>query len=88
MAAALAREGDPQPLLDCIDRALSDDIAESANVNYWAYWVGAMNTPQPDDAFMTHRALTSEDRVTLLRGLARGLHVPPGSTCTPTRSGR
>ncbi|QEV30820.1 XRE family transcriptional regulator [Streptomyces cinereoruber] len=78
-ATALARQGDPQPLLDFIDRALADDdTAEAANLNYWAYWVGAMSTPQPDDAFMTDRALAGWDPVTLLRGLARGLHVAPG----------
>ncbi|MER7623818.1 helix-turn-helix transcriptional regulator [Streptomyces sp. NPDC126503] len=34
-ATALARQGDPQPLLDFIDRALADDdVAEAANLNY------------------------------------------------------
>ncbi|MFE4658188.1 multiprotein-bridging factor 1 family protein [Streptomyces hydrogenans] len=78
-AAALARQGDPQPLLDFIDRALADDdVAEAANLNYWAYWVGALGAAQPDDAFMADRTLTGWDPVTLLRGLARGLHVAPG----------
>lgn len=80
-ATALARLGDPQPLLDFIDRALADadnDTAEAANLNYWALWLGALPVPQPDDAFMRDRALTGWDPVTLLRGLTRGLHVAPG----------
>lgn len=78
-ATALARLGDPQPLLDFIDRALADDdTAEAANLNYWALWLGALPVPQADDAFMRDRDLTGWDPVTLLRGLARGLHVAPG----------
>lgn len=78
-ATALARLGDPQPLLDFIDRALADDdTAEAANLNYWALWLGALPVPQPDDTFMRDRALTGWDPVTLLRGLARGLHMAPG----------
>lgn len=78
-ATALARLGDPQPLLDFIDRALADDdTAEAANLNYWALWLGALALPQPDDAFMRNRDLSGWDPVTLLRGLARGLHLAPG----------
>ncbi len=78
-ATALARLGDPQPLYDFIDRALADDdTAEAANLNYWALWLGALSVPQSDDAFMCDRALTGWDPVTLLRGLARGLHRAPG----------
>ncbi|MFF7365391.1 helix-turn-helix domain-containing protein [Streptomyces sp. NPDC008125] len=78
-AAALARLGDPQPLLDFIDRALADDdVAEAANLNYWALWLGALALPQPDDAFMRDRDLSGWDPVTLLRGLAGGLHLAPG----------
>ncbi|MEU1801164.1 XRE family transcriptional regulator [Streptomyces sp. NPDC019937] len=78
-ATALARLGDPQPLLDFIDRALADDdTAEAANLNYWALWLGALPVPQPDDAFMRDRDLSGWDPVTLLRGLTRGLHLAPG----------
>ncbi|MFE5736659.1 XRE family transcriptional regulator [Streptomyces celluloflavus] len=78
-ATALARRGDPVPLLDFIDRAMADDdAAEAANLNYWAYWLGALQEPQADDGFMTDRALTGWDPVTLLRGLARGFHQSPG----------
>ncbi|WP_435060177.1 helix-turn-helix domain-containing protein [Streptomyces sp. bgisy060] len=78
-ATALARQGDAQPLLDFIDRALADDdTAEAANLNYWALWLGALPLPQPDDTFMRDRDLSGWDPVTLLRGLARGLHLAPG----------
>lgn len=78
-ATALARLGDPQPLLDFIERAVADDdTAEAANLNYWAYWLGAYAVPQADDTFMRDRELTGWDPVTLLRALARGMHLAPG----------
>ncbi|MER6103668.1 XRE family transcriptional regulator [Streptomyces sp. NPDC001832] len=77
-ATALARLGDPQPLLDFIDRALAgDDTAEAANLNYWALWLGALPVPQSDDTFMCDRGLSGWDALTLLRGLAVGLVEAP-----------
>ncbi|MGG2465644.1 hypothetical protein ACO0M4_38775 [Streptomyces sp. RGM 3693] len=55
-----------------------DDAAEAANLNYWAYWMGALREPQANDHFMADRALTGWDPVTLLRGLARGFVESPG----------
>lgn len=78
IAAALARQGDQQPLLDFIDRALADDdAAEAANLNYWAYWLGAADGPQADDGFMLDRDLSTWDPVTLLRLLIQGLDEAP-----------
>ncbi|WP_369145746.1 XRE family transcriptional regulator [Streptomyces sp. R44] len=78
-ATALARLGDPQPLLDFIERSLAgDDTAEAANLNYWAYWLGGVRLPQSDDQFMRDRQLTGWDPVTLLRGLTHGMHQAPG----------
>ncbi|MER7537171.1 helix-turn-helix transcriptional regulator [Streptomyces sp. NPDC097704] len=78
-ATALARLGDPQPLLDFIERSLAgDDTAEAANLNYWAYWLGGVRLPQSDDQFMQDRELTGWDPVTLLRGLTYGMHHAPG----------
>ncbi|WP_381198996.1 XRE family transcriptional regulator [Streptomyces maoxianensis] len=79
-ATALARLGDPQPLLDFIDRSMADDdTGETANLNYWAYWLGAFTQPQADDAFMRDRNRADWDPVTLLRrGLTQGLHQAPG----------
>ncbi|WP_367125312.1 XRE family transcriptional regulator [Streptomyces phytohabitans] len=76
-AAALARLGDRQPLLDFIDRGLAgDDSAEIANLNYWAYWLGSTREPQADDGFMRH-GLTTTEPVRLFRGLATGLQQAP-----------
>ncbi|MFG2747475.1 helix-turn-helix domain-containing protein [Streptomyces xanthophaeus] len=78
-ATALARLGDPVPLLDFIERAIVDDDAgEAANLNYWAYWLGGTPLPQSDDLFMRDRQLNGWDPVTLLRGLTYGLHHAPG----------
>ncbi|MFD2619927.1 XRE family transcriptional regulator [Streptomyces chumphonensis] len=77
-ATALVRLGDSQPLLDFIDRAMvDDDTAETANLNYWAYWLGAIREPQANDGFMRERP-TDWEPVRLLRGLANGLHQAPG----------
>ncbi|WP_256103153.1 XRE family transcriptional regulator [Streptomyces sp. ODS05-4] len=79
-AAALARLGDPQPLQDFIDRALADDeMAERANLNYWAYWTGAIREPQANDHFMHGRGNRWEPQ-RLLRGLVDGLHQAPSYT--------
>jgi len=78
-ATALARLGDPQPLMDFIERGMvDDDTAEAANLNYWAYWLGALPDTQADDAFMRDRTLSGWDPVTLLRGLLQGFHQAPG----------
>ncbi|MEU2831643.1 helix-turn-helix domain-containing protein [Streptomyces lavendulae] len=78
-ATALARLGDPQPLWDFIDRSMADsDEGEVANLNYWALWLGVIQRPQANDAFMRDREMTHWDPVTLLRGLVHGLHRAPG----------
>ncbi|MER5971830.1 XRE family transcriptional regulator [Streptomyces sp. NPDC002055] len=77
-ATALVRLGDNQPLLDFIDRAIvDDDAAETANLNYWAYWLGAIRGPQANDGFMRDRPRDWEP-VRLLYGLVSGLHQAPG----------
>ncbi|MFE3648200.1 XRE family transcriptional regulator [Streptomyces sp. NPDC059152] len=77
-ATALVRLGDTQPLLDFIDRAMADDdAAETANLNYWAYWLGALREPQANDGFMRNKP-TDWEPVRLMRGLVNGLHQAPG----------
>jgi hypothetical protein len=77
-ATALARQGDPQPLRDFIAQALiDDDRGEAANLNYWAYWLGAIPATAPDDTFMDGRTLSGWDPVTLLRLLVTGLDEAP-----------
>lgn len=76
-AVALARLGDPQPLWDFIDRAMADDdAAETANLNYWAYWLGAIQEPQPNDVFM-RQGPGNWEPLRLLKGLTVGLHQAP-----------
>ncbi|KRV48657.1 hypothetical protein AQ490_24295 [Wenjunlia vitaminophila] len=79
IVTALARRGDQQPLADFVELSLlGDDTAEAANLNYWAYWLGAMPETQTDDAFMRERTLSDLDPVTLLRRLTHGLGQAPG----------
>ncbi|MEU6539726.1 XRE family transcriptional regulator [Streptomyces sp. NPDC047000] len=76
-AVALARLGDPLPLLDFIDRAMAgDDTAETANLTYWAYWLGSIQESQRDDGFM-RCGHGHWEPVRLLRGLTAGLHQAP-----------
>ncbi|WP_236653320.1 helix-turn-helix domain-containing protein [Streptacidiphilus melanogenes] len=78
VATALARQGDHQPLSDFITRALvDDDRSEAANLNYWAYWLGAAQQPQASDGFMADTDMPGWDPVTLLRLLAQGLIEAP-----------
>jgi hypothetical protein len=56
---------------------LGDDTAEIANLNYWAYWLGAIREPQANDGFMRDRP-THWEPLRLLRGLVDGLYQAPG----------
>lgn len=77
-ATALARQGDQQPLIDFIERALADDDqGEVANLNYWAHWLGAGSGQQADDRFMADRNLSGLDPVRLFRLLVRGVDEAP-----------
>ncbi|MEU6403996.1 XRE family transcriptional regulator [Streptomyces sp. NPDC046985] len=78
-AAALARLGDPEPLLTFIDRSMAeDDDAEAANLNYWAYWLGALPQAQASDHFMVDKTLSAFEPVALFRRLVQGIHQAPG----------
>ncbi|MEK2490803.1 helix-turn-helix transcriptional regulator [Kitasatospora purpeofusca] len=71
VAASLARQGDPTLLREFIDKSIADhDQAESANLNYWAHWLGLDRRPQKDDCFMTECARPAWDATALLRELA------------------
>jgi hypothetical protein len=52
LAASMTRHGDRTLLLDFIDRGLNDERSQTANLNYWAYWVGEQHTTERDDSFM------------------------------------
>jgi hypothetical protein len=50
-SVALASAGDPTHLHDFADH-MTDTRTETANLNYWAYWIGELNDEQTSDAFM------------------------------------
>jgi hypothetical protein len=52
LAASLVRYGEPSQLIDFSRHGLADDAGHTANLNYWAYWVGESVTIEPDDSFM------------------------------------
>ena len=53
IAIALDRQGDADSLTRFIHAGHDDDAWETANLNYWAYWVGETRTIERDDSFMT-----------------------------------
>ena len=55
LATSLVRYGDPSALLDFTDAGLADEQGHTANLNYWAYWVGETRTIERDDSFMPAR---------------------------------
>jgi transcriptional regulator with XRE-family HTH domain len=52
-AFAAAQAGDLDPIHRFIDQGLSTDRLVSANLNYWAYWVGEYSAPWNGDSAMT-----------------------------------
>ncbi|MFF4652582.1 helix-turn-helix domain-containing protein [Streptomyces sp. NPDC001380] len=68
VAASLTRHGDT----DAIHAFIADGLGglgETANLNYWAYWLGVDTLPQADDSFMATRPTGSWDGLALLRRL-------------------
>jgi hypothetical protein len=53
IAIALDRLGDADSLVRFIQAGRDNDAWETANLNYWAYWVGETRTVERDDTFMT-----------------------------------
>jgi len=51
-AVALARRGDSDPLRYFIKNTLNDERHAAANLAYWAYWLGEIDEPHADDAFL------------------------------------
>lgn len=75
-AVASAHAGDPDPLRRFIDHGLANDESISANLNYWAYWVGEHDTYWTDDSDMVTAAPTwPGDR--LVASLTAGVATAP-----------
>jgi hypothetical protein len=70
-AVALAHAGDRDPLRAFLRHARATDQQEQANLNYWAYWVGEIDTIQVDDTFMTRCDPQSWTGVRLLQHLLK-----------------
>lgn len=70
VATSLTRYGDRDALHAFIHACTHDEHSETANLNYWAYWLGLDPLPQSDDTFMMTRSPNVWDGVSLLRGLA------------------
>ncbi|MBB6174106.1 hypothetical protein HNR23_004166 [Nocardiopsis mwathae] len=51
-AHTLARKGDGDALPHFIGVHIEADECETANLNYWAYWLGEISDPQVTDSFM------------------------------------
>ena len=50
-SVALASSGDSTYIHDFVDH-MADTRTESANLNYWAHWIGELGNDQTDDSFM------------------------------------
>lgn len=69
IAVGLGRQGNPDALARFVDAGRDSDSWETANLNYWAYWVGETNRIERDDSFMASglgrwRGLTLLDHLT------------------------
>lgn len=69
LATSLTRHGDVEILHAFIERGMSGDPGETANLNYWAHWLGLDRLPRSDDSFMADSAHRSWDPGALLRSL-------------------
>jgi transcriptional regulator with XRE-family HTH domain len=73
-ASALTRAGDPEPMRRFIADQLSDETAEAANLNYWAFWTGEISEPQASDAFIGALPLDAWHGRRVARHLVDRLH--------------
>jgi transcriptional regulator with XRE-family HTH domain len=79
-SVALAVTGDSSRLHDFVAH-LTDGSRESANLNYWAYWIGELSDEQTSDAFMLDADTRSWTGARLLQHLVQRLE--PGSPQLP-----
>jgi hypothetical protein len=77
-ACALARLGDPDPMLAFVADQLADEAGEVANLNYWAFWAGEYYAEQTADTFMSTTPLTAWPGDRLIRHLCGRLDTDLG----------
>jgi hypothetical protein len=68
-----ARAGDPEPLRHFIRTSLASEQCQTANLTYWAYWVGEIQGPRHDDDFMVTEPMNGWRGTWLLRRLLGAL---------------
>ncbi|MFG2667935.1 transcriptional regulator [Streptomyces sp. NPDC048387] len=79
MAAVAARHGDLDRMRHFISSTLEDDdVGESANLNYWAYWIGEGTHPQLSDDFIVGATTASWQGHKLFQHLVKGLAPQQG----------
>lgn len=85
VVTSLAKLGDPEPVERFVAMGRGDDSWEIANLNYFAYWAGAMPSPQRDDSFMQVRQ-ARWDEAALLTHLAGRMDVNSPLLALTTRT--
>ncbi|MER5349969.1 helix-turn-helix domain-containing protein [Kitasatospora sp. NPDC002551] len=76
-AMVSARHGDQDRLTYFIDTALADDAGATANLNYWAYWIGELPLELSDD-FIPDSTPAHWSGHKLLTHLTEGLNTDHG----------